>query len=62
VRVEDAELDEGLAVVTITLVSGRKKQLQVNCDQCQLPCDHMGAAFEFLATLFAAVPTSGSIT
>ena len=65
VRVEDAELDDGLAVATITLVSGRKKQLQANCNQCQLPCEHLGAAFEFLLTakseLGLAMPPDGSV-
>lgn len=65
VRVEDAGLDEGLAVATITLVSGRKKQLQANCDQCQLPCKHVGAAFEFLLTakseLGLAMPPDESV-
>ncbi|MEM6468848.1 MAG: DEAD/DEAH box helicase [Planctomycetota bacterium] len=48
VRVEDPALETGLAVVTITLVSARKKQLLINCDQCDLPCVHAGAALEFL--------------
>ena len=65
VRVEDAELDDGLAIATITLVSGRKKQLQANCDQCQHPCKHVGAAFEFLLTakseLGLAMPPDESV-
>ncbi|KAA1261376.1 RNA polymerase-associated protein RapA [Rubripirellula obstinata] len=65
VRVEDAELESGLAIATITLVSGRKKQLQANCDQCQLPCEHVGAAFEFLLTakseLGLAMPPDESV-
>lgn len=65
VRVEDAAVKDGLAVATITLVSGRKKQLLVNCDQCQLPCKHVGAAFEFLLTakseLGLAMPPDESV-
>ncbi|WP_153558009.1 DEAD/DEAH box helicase [Roseimaritima sediminicola] len=37
-----------VAIVTMTLQSGRKKQLQLNCDRCDLPCEHLGAAVEFL--------------
>ncbi len=48
VRVEDSELDSGLAVATITLNSGRDKQLQLNCDQCEMPCEHLGAALDYL--------------
>ena len=48
VRVEDASLEDGVAVATLTLDSGRKKQLHSNCDQCELPCEHLGAALEFL--------------
>jgi len=65
VRVEDPNVEDGLAVATITLVSGRKKQLQGNCDQCQLPCNHLGAAFEFLLTakseLGLAMPPDESV-
>lgn len=65
VRVQDASVDNGLAIATITLVSGRKKQLQINCDQCQLPCEHIGAAFEFLLTakseLGLAMPPDESV-
>ncbi|MCP4786122.1 MAG: DEAD/DEAH box helicase [Fuerstiella sp.] len=48
VRVEDAGVDGGLAVATFTLQSARAKQMQSNCDQCELPCDHLGAALEYL--------------
>jgi len=48
VRVEDAAVDGGVAIATITLQSARAKQLQSNCDQCELPCEHLGAAVEFL--------------
>lgn len=65
VRVEDAQVDGGVAVATIALASGRKKQLQANCDQCQLPCNHLGAALEFLLTakseLGLALPPDESV-
>lgn len=48
VRVQDPEADNGVVVVTVTLKSDRKKQLQLNCDHCELPCVHQGAAFDFL--------------
>lgn len=48
VRVEDEELASRMAIVTVTLNSGRNKQLQLNCDQCQVTCEHMGAAFAHL--------------
>ena len=46
----DTSVDGGVAIVTLTLMSGRKKQICTNCDQCQLPCDHLGAAIDFLLT------------
>ena len=65
VRIQDESVEGGLAIATITLMSGRKKQLQANCDQCQLPCDHLGAAFEFLLTakseLGLALPPDESV-
>ncbi len=48
VRVEDPKVDGGMAVATITLQSGRSKQLQYNCDQCETPCQHVGAALDYL--------------
>ncbi|MCA9187552.1 MAG: DEAD/DEAH box helicase family protein, partial [Planctomycetales bacterium] len=48
VRVHDGELDGGVAIVTVTLQSGRRRQLLCNCDQCEVSCHHMGAAFEYL--------------
>ena len=48
VRVQDPEVDGGVAIATITLQSGRNQQLQGNCDQCETPCPHLGAAIEFL--------------
>ncbi|MCO8120557.1 DEAD/DEAH box helicase [Stieleria sp. TO1_6] len=48
VRVPDASVDGGLAIATITLQSGRHRQLQTNCDQCEMPCLHLGAALDYL--------------
>ncbi len=45
-----------VAIVTITLNSGRKKQLQLNCDQCEVRCEHIGGA---LAHLLEAKSTMG---
>lgn len=36
------------AIVTVTLQSGRNKQLQTNCDRCETSCVHIGAAFAHL--------------
>lgn len=48
VRIEDAKVDGGLAIASITLSSDRKKQLAVNCDRCDAPCEHLGAALAYL--------------
>lgn len=65
VRVEDAELESGVAIVTLTLQSARAKQLQCNCDQCDVPCEHLGAATEFLLSakseLDLAMPPDTSV-
>ncbi len=65
VRVEDASVDSGVAVATITLQSARAKQMQTNCDHCELPCDHLGAAVEYLldakSLLGFAVPPDASV-
>ena len=65
VRVPDHELADQVAITTITLQSGRKKQLQINCNQCERPCEHLGAAFEFLLTtksvLGLAMPPDDSV-
>ncbi len=65
VRVEDPSLDDGLAIATITLQSGRDKQLQLNCDQCESHCLHLGAALDFLldakGVLGLAVPPDESV-
>lgn len=56
VRIADAALPNPVAIVTITLTSGRDKQLQMNCDQCELQCEHVGGA---LAHLLDAKTTMG---
>jgi hypothetical protein len=65
VRVEDANLDDGLAIATITLSSDRKKELHLNCDSCELPCEHLGAALDFLldakSVLGLAMPPDESV-
>lgn len=48
VRVADPSVDGGTAVAAITLQSARAKQMQVNCDRCEVPCTHLGAALDFL--------------
>lgn len=48
VRIEDAKVDGGLAIASMTLSADRKKQLAVNCDRCDAPCEHVGAALEYL--------------
>ncbi len=48
VRVADGLLPTGLAVVTLTLNSGRNRQLQINCDQCEPYCEHVGGALGHL--------------
>ena len=48
VRVHDAEIEGGMAIATVTLSSDRKKGLAINCEQCEMPCLHLAAAFDFL--------------
>ncbi|MEZ6133492.1 MAG: DEAD/DEAH box helicase [Pirellulaceae bacterium] len=65
VRVGDPDLPNGLAVVTITLNSGRNKQLQLNCDSCQTSCEHMGGALHHLldakSTMGLAAPPDETV-
>jgi superfamily II DNA or RNA helicase len=65
VRVEDANLDSRVAITTMTLQSGRSRQLLANCDQCELPCAHLGAALEYLldakSLLGFAMPPDDSV-
>lgn len=48
VRFDDPECDKGLAIASITLESGRRRQLLLDCDQCEKPCIHLGAALDHL--------------
>ena len=48
VRIEDPQATPPLAIVTITLMSGRKRQLHIHCDRCEIACQHAGAAVEYL--------------
>lgn len=48
IRVEDCEVEGGVAIASMTLSSDRKKQLALNCDRCDFPCSHLGAAMEYL--------------
>lgn len=65
VRVEDRNVDGDVAIATITLQSARAKRLQTNCDQCELPCAHLGAAADFLldakSVLGLAMPPDTSV-
>ncbi len=61
VRIEDSEVEAGIATATIQLQSARTKELRVHCDRCELPCMHLGAAMDYLldnksAFGFAAPP------
>jgi hypothetical protein len=53
------------ANVTITLQSGRDKQLQTNCNQCEVACHHLGAALAHLldakSTLGLAAPPDETV-
>ncbi|GAB5441073.1 MAG: DEAD/DEAH box helicase [Fuerstiella sp.] len=65
VRVEDPEAENDVAITTITLHSGRRKSLLLNCDQCGTQCKHLGAALEFLLSsrtdLDLAMPPDDSV-
>ena len=41
-------MPDGKAVVVITMMSGRLQQLHLRCDQCDVPCEHAGAALGLL--------------
>ena len=48
VLLADPMVEGGRAIATITLQSNRAKQLQCNCDACETPCIHVGAALNYL--------------
>lgn len=65
VRISDNAVDGGVAIATVTLKSNRSKQLQCNCDQCESPCTHLGAALDYLldskTALGMAMPPDESV-
>ncbi len=65
VRVNDEMIASGVAIVTIALSEERKKELRLKCDQCELPCDHLGAAVDYLmsakSVLGLAMPPDESV-
>ena len=65
VRIEDPDVDGGLAITTLTLQSARKRQLQLNCDRCDMPCVHQAAALGYLldakSVLGLAAPPDESV-
>ncbi|TWU08334.1 DEAD/DEAH box helicase [Stieleria varia] len=62
---DDAPPRVGTAIVTLTLQSARAKQIQHNCDHCDAPCHHLGAALSYLldakSVLGLAVPPDESV-
>ncbi|MCA9170093.1 MAG: DEAD/DEAH box helicase, partial [Planctomycetales bacterium] len=65
VRIEDKQLTNKLAIVTLTQQSARRRQLQANCDQCDAPCVHLGAGLHYLldskTSLGLAAPPDESV-
>ncbi|MEX0702081.1 MAG: DEAD/DEAH box helicase [Planctomycetales bacterium] len=48
VRIKDGRLPAGKAIVLLTQISGKKQALHLQCDQCETPCAHAGAALGLL--------------
>jgi hypothetical protein len=65
VRIADHNVVGGMAIATFTLQSARSKQLQPNCDQCDVPCEHQAAALTYLldakSVLGLAAPPDESV-
>jgi len=65
VRCTDPAVPGGMAIATFTLQSARAKQIQTNCDQCDVPCIHQAAALAYLldakSTLGLAAPPDESV-
>lgn len=47
-RVRDDDLPGGKAIVVVTRMTGRNRELHLKCDQCDTPCEHAGAALGLL--------------
>jgi hypothetical protein len=48
VRIPDAEMPGGKAVVVLTQLQTKNRELHLRCDQCEVPCLHAGAALDLL--------------
>jgi hypothetical protein len=48
IRVQDHQVADGVAIVTMTLMSGRNRQIHIQCDRCEIACKHGGAAVDYL--------------
>ncbi len=48
VRMNDPDVAMQQVIVTITLQGRRSRELRHNCDQCETPCAHLGAALAYL--------------
>ncbi|WP_235908713.1 DEAD/DEAH box helicase [Roseiconus nitratireducens] len=59
------ELADGTVIVTLTLQSARAKQIQTNCDSCDMPCHHVAVTLDYLldskSVLGLAVPPDESV-
>ncbi len=47
-RIHDPALLGGVAVITVTMTEDRQSPLHFQCDQCDVPCRHLGAAIGYL--------------
>jgi superfamily II DNA or RNA helicase len=48
VNIPDGTLATRLATVVLTSTTARNQELQIQCDQCDVPCEHAGAALSLL--------------